>query len=322
MIGEGCYAWRLSSAFLGEERGFQMRRGFSRRKFFQCAGKGAALAAVGTFRAVADEGLPLPSSTVVRAGDRYVNPRNVLLWESTRKEIREGFESGKLKAAIVPTGSTEQHNEHLAMIQDTASAVLVAQQAALKLHPQVVVSTPVPVGISPYWMERKGTLTLRPETFLAFVYDICDSLRAHGFMTIFIVNGHGGNDQPLKSHVAEWRDKLGVNVDACSYWDAYTSSEGMKAETSKLMRSGVERVPGHSAEFETSFALAAFPERIHREGVDYEKVRLRLKDPQDAKDDRDYYRESMFATEEKGEALIRIAVDWVAARLQNMMERG
>jgi creatinine amidohydrolase/Fe(II)-dependent formamide hydrolase-like protein len=171
-------------------------------------------------------------------------------------------------------------------------------------------------------MERKGTLTLRPETFLAFVYDVCDSLRAHGFETIYIVNGHGGNDKPLKSHVAEWREKLGVHLDACSYWDAYTSSEGIKSETKKLMQSGIERVPGHSAEFETSFALAAFPERVHREGVDYDKVRLQLKDPQDAKDDRDFYQESMFATAEKGEALIRIAVDWVAARVRSMMKGG
>jgi creatinine amidohydrolase len=298
-----------------------MHKAMSRRGFFDRVGAGAALAA-GVGSARAEEGMPLPSAAVARAGDRYVNPRRVLLWESTRKEIREGLESGKLKAAIVPTGSTEQHNEHLAMIQDTASAVLVAQQAALKLYPQVILSTPVPVGISPYWMERKGTLSLRPETFLAFVYDICDSLRAHGFKAIYIVNGHGGNDKPLKSHLAEWREKLGVNLDACSYWDAYTSSEEAKAETSKLMQSGIERVPGHSAEFETSFALAAFPERVHRVGVEYDKVKLQLKDPQDAKDDRAYYQESLLATAEKGEALIRIAVDWVAAKVQSMIERG
>jgi creatinine amidohydrolase len=89
------------------------------------------------------------------------------------------------------------------MIQDTASAVLIAQQAALQLYPQVIVSTPVPVGISPYWMDRKGTLTLRPETFLAMVFDICDSLRQHGIKTIFIVNGHGGTDQQLKTHMDE-----------------------------------------------------------------------------------------------------------------------
>ena len=65
------------------------------------------------------------------AGGTYVNARKVLLYESTRKEFREAIEGGTLKAMIVPTGSTEQHNEHLAMINDTASVTLIAQKAAL-----------------------------------------------------------------------------------------------------------------------------------------------------------------------------------------------
>jgi len=114
------------------------------------------------------------------AGNSYIHSRKVLLWESTRKEFRELLEGGSLKAVIVPTGSTEQHNEHLAMINDTASVTLIAQQAALLLYPAVIVATPVPVGISPYWMDRKGTLSLRKETFLAVVYDICESLKTPG----------------------------------------------------------------------------------------------------------------------------------------------
>lgn len=103
----------------------------------------AGLAAAGSAsRLSASQSTPLPSSDVSRTSDRYILPRKVLLWESTRKEIREALEDGRLKAAIVPTGSTEQHNEALAMIQDTASAVLIAQQAALQLYPQVIVSTP------------------------------------------------------------------------------------------------------------------------------------------------------------------------------------
>ena len=69
------------------------------------------------------------------AGGGYVNPRKVLLYESTRKEFREAIEGGALKAVILPTGSTEQHNEHLAMINDTASVTLIAQKAALLLFP-------------------------------------------------------------------------------------------------------------------------------------------------------------------------------------------
>lgn len=248
------------------------------------------------------------------SGAIYVHPRKVLLWESTRKEFREAIEEGRLKAMILPTGSTEQHNEHLAMIQDTASALLVAQQAALRLWPQVMVATPVPVGISPYWMDRKGTLTLRRETFLAVVYEICESLKTHGVRAILILNGHGGNEQPLKESLEEFRRKLGIRLEAHSYWEAYTP-EIVK----KHLASG--RMPGHAAEFETSFALAAFPQRVHWDDVDYEKAkpRLGIRDPQAAREDEQFAREARLATAAKGEALIAIAVDWVVGQLRRMI---
>src|SRR5262245_34352015 len=248
------------------------------------------------------------------AGNSYINGRKVLLWESTRKEFRELLEGGSLKAVIVPTGSTEQHNEHLAMINDTASVTLVAQQAALLLYPAVMVSTPVPVGISPHWMDRKGTLSVRKETFLAFVYDICESLKTHGVTNILILNGHGGNVAPLKESVSDFRAKLGIKLDMHSYWDAYTPEI-----TKKYMESG--KAPGHAGEFETSFAMAAFPERGHWEGVDYEKAkpRLHIKDPASAEQEEQFAKDARLATTAKGEAMIAIAVKWVAEQLRRSM---
>jgi creatinine amidohydrolase len=251
------------------------------------------------------------------AGNTYINPRKVLLWESTRKEFREALEGGVLKAMIVPTASTEQHNEHLAMINDTASVTLVAQQAALRVYPQVMVATPVSVGISPHWMDRKGTLSLRKETFLAVVYDICESLVTHGVKTILVLNGHGGNVGPLRENVPEFAKKLGVNIQTNSYWDAY-SKEMIK----KYMESN--KAPGHAGEFETSFAMAAFPERIHWEGVDYAKAKqfLHIKDPKSAEQEEEFAREAKLATTAKGEAMIKIAVDWTAERLRQMIREG
>ena len=268
----------------------------SRRKFIAAAAMGVAFA---------------PSTEAAGPG---VNPRKVLLWESTRKEFREAIESGRLKAVIVPTGSTEQHNEHLAMIQDTASVTFVAQQAALRMFPEVMVATPVPVGISPHWMDRKGTLTLKRETFLAVVYEMCESLAAHGVKNILVLNGHGGNHRPLKESEAEFRRKLGIQLVAHSYWDAYT-----RDITKKYMESG--KAPGHAAEFETSFAMAAFPERIHWEGVDYAKVKphLNIKDPKSAVQEEEFAREAKLASTAKGEAMIQISVNWVAEQLRRMV---
>ena len=243
-----------------------------------------------------------------------MNPRKVLLWESTRKEFRDLMDSGELKAVIVPTGSTEQHNEHLAMIQDTASVTTVAQQAALALYPQVLVATPVSVGISPHWMHRRGTLTLKKETFLAVVFEICESVQAHGVKNILILNGHGGNVRPLREAVAGFQEKLGINLRFHSYWDAYTREIKEKYMVSKT-------APGHAAEFETSFALAAFPERVHWEGVDYQKVKPKLvvKNEQDAEKDERYAREAHLATAAKGEAMIDVSVRFVTERLREMI---
>src|SRR5438477_5142892 len=98
------------------------------------------------------------------------------------------------------------------MNNDTASVTLIAQQAALLLYPKVMVATPVSVGISPHWMDRKGTLSLKKETFLAVVYDICESLQAHGVKNILVLNGHGGNVAPLRESVPEFARKLSVNM--------------------------------------------------------------------------------------------------------------
>jgi creatinine amidohydrolase len=249
-------------------------------------------------------------------GGAFVDPRKVLLWESTRKEFREGIEGGSLKAMIVPTGSTEQHNEHLAMINDTASVTLVAQQAALALYPQVMVATPVSVGISPHWMDRKGTLTLKKETFLAVVHDICESLKEHGVKTILVLNGHGGNVQPLRQYVPGLAKELGIDIQTNSYWDAY-DREIIK----KHMTSGV--APGHAAEFETSFAMAAFPERVHWEGVDYQEAKkhLHIKDPKSAEQEEQFAKDAKLASTAKGEAMIGIAVKWAAERLRGMIAK-
>ena len=59
----------------------------------------------------------------------------VFVGDLTRKEFRERMDAGTIKAAIVPTAATEQHNEHLEMIHDTLHVTYTAEQAAKALHP-------------------------------------------------------------------------------------------------------------------------------------------------------------------------------------------
>ena len=236
----------------------------------------------------------------------------VRLWKLTRRHVRERLEQGLIKGAILPTGSTEQHNEHLAMEHDTASAAHVAHQAALQLYPQVVVATPLSIGISEHWMEFPGTLSLRPETFFAAAYDVCESLKRHGIEHVLICNGHAGNG-PLGGQVEAFSKKLDMDVQFYSYWTAY--SPELVAE---VLDSG--DCPAHAAEFETSFAMAAFPENVQWKGVDYEAANLQIQSESYAPRDPRYFEAGRdLATPKKGRVMADVAIDWVAAKMQEMI---
>lgn len=210
----------------------------------------------------------------------------------TRQEFAERVDQGNLRAAIVPTGATEQHNEHLEMIHDTLHITHIAGQAALRLFPQVVVATPIPIGVSEHWMAHRGTLTVRPEIFCEYVFDVCHSLQRAGIRNILILNGHGGNVKPLMRRLEEYQDKLEVNLRFNSYWDVYDPV---------LVRQYMElgRLPGHACEYETSTMLALEPQRVHVAAIRNEGAAA--------------------ATRDKGEALLEPAIAGVADVLRRMI---
>jgi creatinine amidohydrolase len=242
---------------------------------------------------------------------------NVFLWEMTRRQVREGIDSSRIRAAIVPLGSTEQHNEHLHMIHDTASALLIAERAARVVYPAAIVATPLAIGVSEHWMDHKGTLTTRPEIFTELLFDVCDSLRRGGITRLLALNGHAGNIQPVRERLGDLQARLGTGVDLRfhSYWEAYTP-ELIAAQ----MTSG--NCPGHASEFETSFALAAFPERVEWEGVDYDHARLTFSTPERAQADRAFHEEAKLATAAKGEVMIEAAVAWTISRLKELLSQA
>ena len=136
------------------------------------------------------------------------------------------------------------------------------------------------------------------------LYDVADSMRRHGIDNILIVNGHAGNAGPVHQRLDGYREKLGINIAFHSYWEAYTS---------ELV------CPGHAAEFETAFALAAFAENVDWNGVDYDSAKLTISDAGQANSDREYHHQAKLATEESGQVMIDVAVDWVAEKMQAML---
>ncbi|MEC7567215.1 MAG: creatininase family protein [Planctomycetota bacterium] len=223
-------------------------------------------------------------------------PEKVLLGKHTRREFRERMQSGALQACIIPVAATEQHLEHLAMEHDHASIMHISTQVAARLDPHVLVAPVMNIGISEHHMRHPGTLTAMPGSWLAVLFDAIRSMHVAGFQNILVLNGHGGNIAPCEGMWGQFLQRLEINLQFRSYWD-FLSTE----ETAPFLETG--RFPGHAQEFETAFALAAFPENV------------RLDAMADQKD-----QEPLAATAENGQALIDLAVQNVTTFVQAMLD--
>ena len=221
--------------------------------------------------------------------------QEVMMARMTRREFREGLASGKFRTAIIPTGSNEQHLEHLTMGHDTRHAVHIAREAAKTLAPNVVVTVPMNIGISEHHM------TAKPGSWLSVLFDAVDSVVRHGVENVLILNGHGGNVAPVKAILNQWQlyfklQAPKTNLHFESYWDLIPKEF---AESHLSTR----RYPGHAQEFETATALHLFPDSVRHDAMQDQDDKAPLE-----------------ATAESGKALVDEAIRQVADYTQGMID--
>lgn len=89
---------------------------------------------------------------------------------------------------ILPIGSTEQHSNWLPLGTDSMVAIALAEDAAKKTG--VLVAPPLWMGWSPHHMALPGTISIRPEILIEFLFDEIKSLNKHGFRQFVLLNGH------------------------------------------------------------------------------------------------------------------------------------
>ena len=178
--------------------------------------------------------------------------------EQTRDALRGGAPEA---TAVVPLGSIEQHGPHLPVCVDTAIVSHIARRAvdrAASSVPAVVLPT-LPFGFAHHHLEFGGTVSIGLGTYLDVITDIGRSLVRCGYRRIVYVNGHGGNDGPVRE-VGDrlvFEHGLDVHVAGTSYWTCAADA---------LVRLGLDvgPVPGHAGGFETSCLLALRPDLVDR----------------------------------------------------------
>ena len=172
-------------------------------------------------------------------------------WDDFEKEIKE------TDVALIPVGATEQHGNHMPLGSDTYCALEVARRTAEKEN--AIVAPVISYGISQCHMSFPGTITLRAETLIRILDDICESLYTHGISKFILINGHGHNNPVIRTFMNEFKLKKNrdVHLFLTEWWNP-----GVKL-TRELWSNDPEDLPdGHAADVEASAMLAIKPQLV------------------------------------------------------------
>jgi len=119
-------------------------------------------------------------------------------------------------------GSCEQHG-YLSLLTDVKIPLALADAASQQSG--VLVAPPLNFGVSPYFLQYPGTISLRTSTLLAVSEDLVRSAYGHGFRRLLVLNGHGGNS-PAQSRLFELVNELpGLQVAWYSWWQSHSVEE-------------------------------------------------------------------------------------------------
>ena len=177
---------------------------------------------------------------------------------------------------IIPVGSTEQHGTWLPLGTDTFTAICLAEDASEKTG--VMIAPPIWVGWSPHHLALPGTINIRAEILIEFLYDMIESLAKHGFKKFIAINGHRIVNLIWMQISAERAQRqLGVKV--VIFDPAYMS---------KQIVDELEFGPvGHAEEIEGSEMLYRYPNLVDiNKAKDYvpEEAKLYHIDPRNCND--------------------------------------
>jgi len=166
------------------------------------------------------------------------------LGELTWAEVEE---LEKDKIVVLPFGSFEQHGRHLPLLTDTMIVTAIAERVEAA-HPETVLLLPTLwLGYSPHHIGFPGTLTAAPNTYIDLLCQILEPMIELGFRKILVLNGHGGNECPLRMAFREVKHRL-------------KSPEGLWLAAMSDWSAAPEML--HACEYETSLMLHLHPDLV------------------------------------------------------------
>jgi creatinine amidohydrolase len=157
---------------------------------------------------------------------------------------------------VFPTGSFEQHGPHLPFTTDTDIVSAIASGLERAMTDRVLLTPTLWPGLSTHHMHFPGTMDVPQAVYIQLITELGKSLTSMGAKKVFILNGHGGNDTPLRAALRELKTAVPhTRFVFASYW---TLAAKILSEVRESDSGGM----GHACEMETSVMLHLDPARV------------------------------------------------------------
>ncbi|MCS6931018.1 MAG: creatininase family protein [Acetobacteraceae bacterium] len=184
-------------------------------------------------------------------------PIKLRMGEITAGEARARYAANPV--VLLPLGSHEDHGPHAPM-GDYLLAERMAEaiaRRAVAAGTDCVVAPVLPFGRADFFAPMPGGIALSTATFRAVLEEVLECLLRHGLTRIVVLNGHGGNMEPIREATrAVWQTRR-VLIPCLYLWRIAASLLPAIA--------GPERAKaalGHGADPLTSLALHLLPEAM------------------------------------------------------------
>lgn len=180
----------------------------------------------------------------------------MILANSTWQDVRD---ANREMVVLIPTGSLEQHGPHLPLFTDSLLATAVCREVESKLQGQVLLVPTLWLGASGHHLSFPGTLSNSFSAYMGAIQSVIESLVPHGFAKFYIINGHGGNNEPNGLALRELKDKYPTFSFGASTYFSYA------AELAASIMEGPLKGIKHACEAEASLMLYLHPDLVRKE---------------------------------------------------------
>jgi creatinine amidohydrolase len=179
--------------------------------------------------------------------------------DQTWKEAREAL--ARSAVVILPIGSTEAHGPHLPLATDVIISEEMSLRAAEKLNARGVETLVLPAiaySVTDFSADFPGTISIKKETAVALIRDICVPLYQQGARLIAIANSHLEPE-----HVAS----ITQAIEAVKLETGRTVAfpDKRRRRWAETLTEEFRRGDCHAGSYETSLVMAARPELVRDE---------------------------------------------------------